>query len=77
MIIIVYGDFLIFYFLEIPKLMPPPTGIFDDQERQKLIELAKAFAQAGDLALAYEGEKITPQKTGTNELGSKKSAHFP
>ncbi len=40
------------------KLMPPPAGIFDDQERQKLIELAKAFAQAGDKALAYEGEKI-------------------
>lgn len=59
------------------KLMPPPTGIFDNQERQKLIELAQAFAQAGDLALAYEGEKITPQKTDTNKLGSKKSAHLP
>ena len=40
------------------KRMPPPSGIFDDNERQKLLELAKAFAEAGDKALAYEGEKL-------------------
>ncbi|MEH1833438.1 MAG: hypothetical protein V7L29_15510 [Nostoc sp.] len=42
--------------------MPPPAGIFDDQERQHLIELAQTFAVAGDQALAYEGEKITSGK---------------
>jgi len=41
------------------KLMPPPAGIPDDKERQKLLELAKAFAEAGDKALAYEGEEVT------------------
>ncbi|MEH2241083.1 hypothetical protein [Nostoc sp.] len=40
------------------KRMPPPAGIFHDQERQQLIELA----QAGDQALAYKGEKITSGK---------------
>lgn len=44
------------------KLMPPPAGIIDAQERQHLIELAKAFAEVGDKALAYEGEKITPPR---------------
>ncbi|MBN3950003.1 MAG: hypothetical protein HWQ38_27445 [Nostoc sp. NMS7] len=44
------------------KRMPPPAGIVDDQERQQLIQLAQAFAQAGDKALAYEGEKITSGK---------------
>ncbi|MBP5971744.1 hypothetical protein HW132_03095 [Brasilonema sp. CT11] len=44
------------------KLMPPPAGIIDDKKRQQLIEVAKAFAEAGDKALAYEGEKITPEK---------------
>ncbi|QLE41598.1 hypothetical protein FD723_15005 [Nostoc sp. C052] len=44
------------------KLMPPPDGIANDQERQQLIELAQRFAQAGDQALAYEGEKITSEK---------------
>ncbi|WP_335116497.1 hypothetical protein [Nostoc sp.] len=42
--------------------MPPPAGIFDEQERQQLVELAHTFAQAGDQALAYEGEKITSGK---------------
>ncbi|MBN3938409.1 MAG: hypothetical protein V7L21_15920 [Nostoc sp.] len=44
------------------KRMPPPAGIVNEQERQKLLELAQAFAQAGDQALAYEGEKITSFK---------------
>lgn len=44
------------------KRMPPPAGIANEQERQQLIELAQTFAQAGDLALAYEGEKITSGK---------------
>ncbi|BAY22922.1 hypothetical protein NIES2100_26860 [Calothrix sp. NIES-2100] len=44
------------------KRMPPPNGIANEQERQKLIELAQTFAEAGDQALAYEGEKITLEK---------------
>ncbi|NET57084.1 MAG: hypothetical protein F6K47_13235 [Symploca sp. SIO2E6] len=51
------------------KLMPPPAGIADDDERQKLIELAKAFAEAGDEALAYEGEQVTAG-TSTNTPGA-------
>jgi len=47
------------------KLMPPPVGIADDEERQNLLELAKAFAEAGDQALAYEGEQITATANGT------------
>lgn len=34
--------------------MPPPNGIADSAAREKLIEKAKAFAAAGDRALAYE-----------------------
>ena len=39
------------------KLMPPPAGIVDDSERQKLVKLAESFAELGDKALAYEGER--------------------
>lgn len=48
------------------KRMPPPTGIVNEQERQKLLELAQTFAQAGDQALAYEGEKITSSQVHSN-----------
>jgi len=34
--------------------MPPPTGIADAAARRTLIEKARAFAEAGDRALAYE-----------------------
>lgn len=52
-------------------LMPPPAGIADDEERQKLLELAKAFAEAGDEALAYEGEQtITAADTSTTANGA-------
>jgi hypothetical protein len=34
--------------------MPPQVGIPDPVARQKLIEKARAFVQAGDRALAYE-----------------------
>jgi hypothetical protein len=37
--------------------MPPPGGISDDAARQKLIEKARAFAEAGDRALAYEKQQ--------------------
>jgi len=37
--------------------MPPPGGIADDKARQKLIEKARAFAEAGDRALAYEKQQ--------------------
>ncbi len=39
------------------KLMPPPNGIQDQAELQKVVKLAEAFAEIGDQALAYEGEK--------------------
>jgi len=39
------------------NLMPPPNGIADTAARQKLIDKARAFAQAGDRALAYEKQK--------------------
>lgn len=45
------------------NVMPPPNndlglpnGITDDSDRQDLINLAKEFKAAGDLALSYEGE---------------------
>jgi hypothetical protein len=44
------------------NLMPPtntlglPVGIQDDDERQELLALAREFKNAGDAALAYEGE---------------------
>jgi len=44
------------------KLMPPPNGITNEQERQQLVKLAQTFAEAGDKALAYEGEKVTSVK---------------
>jgi hypothetical protein len=34
----------------------PPGGTDDDAQRQKLLELAKAFAEVGDQALDYERE---------------------
>ena len=34
--------------------MPPPDGIKDETARQKLIDLAKRFAEEGDRALAFE-----------------------
>ncbi|NET34151.1 MAG: hypothetical protein F6K19_19360 [Cyanothece sp. SIO1E1] len=40
-------------------LMPPPNGVSDPAQKQKLVELAKAFSDAGDQALAYEGEPLT------------------
>ncbi|NES24456.1 MAG: hypothetical protein F6K41_37500, partial [Symploca sp. SIO3E6] len=46
------------------KLMPPPAGIADDEERENLLELAQAFAEAGDQALAYEGKQITATANG-------------
>lgn len=39
------------------KLMPPPNGIEDEAELQKVVKLAETFAKIGDQALAYEGEK--------------------
>jgi hypothetical protein len=39
------------------KTMPPPKGITDDKELNRMIELASTFAEVGDRALAYEGEK--------------------
>jgi hypothetical protein len=39
------------------KTMPPPKGITDDKELSTMIKLAYEFAQVGDKALAYEGEK--------------------
>jgi hypothetical protein len=38
------------------NLMPLGVGIPDDGQRQKLIGLAKRFAEVGDQALDYEGE---------------------
>ena len=40
------------------NLMPPPNGVKDPAEREKLIELARNFAKAGDEALTYEGEVV-------------------
>ena len=37
--------------------MPPPKGITDDNELNTMIKLASTFAELGDKALAYEGEK--------------------
>lgn len=48
-------------------LMPPPAGIADPEEKQRLLDLAKAFAEAGDQALSYEGEPITTA-AGTAKL---------
>jgi hypothetical protein len=44
---------------------PDPTrgiamGIADAAERQKLLDLAKTFADLGDQALLFEGEHVTP-----------------
>jgi hypothetical protein len=39
------------------KTMPPPKGIADESELNEMIKLATAFAEEGDKALAYEGEK--------------------
>jgi hypothetical protein len=39
------------------KTMPPPKGITDDKELNTMIQLASEFAEVGDKALAYEGEK--------------------
>lgn len=38
--------------------MPPPDGIADNDQRQKLLELAKRFADQGDRALAYEKTQL-------------------
>ncbi len=47
--------------------MPPegnalglPAGIADPETRAMLLERARAFAAAGDAALAWEGEPVTP-----------------
>jgi hypothetical protein len=37
--------------------MPPPNGIADATARQRLIEKARAFAEVGDRALAYEKQQ--------------------
>jgi hypothetical protein len=42
------------------NLMPPGGGIASAAARRRLLELAKRFAEAGDKALAYEGERVTP-----------------
>jgi hypothetical protein len=39
------------------NLMPPENGIASAAARRRLIALAKRFAQTGDRALAYEGER--------------------
>lgn len=39
--------------------MPPPNGITDAAARQKLVDLAKRFAEEGDRALAYESGQAT------------------
>ncbi len=41
--------------------MPPGGGIKDEAERQKLIVLAKHFAEVGDQALAYEEGQLRPR----------------
>lgn len=38
--------------------MPPGGGIVNARERQALLKLARRFAEAGDKALAFEGESI-------------------
>jgi hypothetical protein len=38
------------------NLMPPGGGIASARERKALLDLAKRFAEAGDKALAFEGE---------------------
>jgi hypothetical protein len=45
--------------------MPPatagaPAGIADQAERQRLLGLARRFAELGDRALAFEGEPVPP-----------------
>jgi hypothetical protein len=45
--------------LEINR-MPPPEGISDDAARQKLLDLDRRFAAAGDRALSYERSQIRP-----------------
>ena len=35
-----------------------PAGIADEAERQRYLKLARAFADAGDRALAYEGQPV-------------------
>jgi hypothetical protein len=42
------------------NVMPPGGGIASNAARQRLIALAKEFADAGDKALAYEGEPLPP-----------------
>jgi hypothetical protein len=48
------------------KLMPPEGGIVNNQERQRLVKLAATFAKTADQALAFEGERVTPEKTASN-----------
>jgi hypothetical protein len=44
------------------NLMPPNEGIPNSAQRQKLLELARTFAEVADQALDYEGE-FKPQRT--------------
>jgi hypothetical protein len=41
------------------NVMPPPSGIADAEQKQKFFELAKAFAEVGDQAIAYEEAHLT------------------
>jgi hypothetical protein len=43
------------------KQVAHPAGIVEEAEKEKLLKLAKAFAQAGDLALAFEKSKTGTQ----------------
>jgi hypothetical protein len=43
------------------KQVAHPAGIVEEAEKEKLLKLAKAFAQAGDLALAFEKAKTGTQ----------------
>ncbi|UBF24701.1 hypothetical protein K9N68_23950 [Kovacikia minuta CCNUW1] len=52
------------------NLMPPPNGIPNPAERQKVIKLAEAFAKAGDQALAFEGEKSAQAAISKSSSGS-------
>jgi hypothetical protein len=46
--------------------MPPPTGIADEVERLALLAAARKFAQLGDRALAFDGER-TPASEPTEK----------
>jgi hypothetical protein len=41
-----------------PASVEAPAGIRDDSRREELLLLARRFAQVGDEALRYEGERV-------------------